>query len=113
MRLFDMFKKTRDKSPAEKLETVKKFVKDKTQFLMNDDFKDLNPELKARKAIYQEVDKAIREKLTSEQAVEHDKIEERRSVLEELKKEASEGVITEKEFKTILESDEFKKYMEI
>ncbi len=106
-------KKVKAPSPLEKFELIKTFVKAKTQFLMDKNFEGMSSDQIVNKIMYQTMDKAIREKLTDEQNAKIDRINEVKSVMEQLKEEVEKGNITEAEFDEITSSKEFKDYTAI
>lgn len=106
-------KQAPSKLPLEKFEAVKKFVQQKTEFLMNKDFEGMSPEEGANKIMYQRMDQAIREKLSGEENRKVDKANEVKKVLGAFKEEIADGRMTESELKIILESQEFKNYAKV
>lgn len=111
MALFNFLKKDVVKSPVEKFEAVKKYVKAKTDFLMDGNTDGLNPKDAAHKVIYRVMDENIREMLGEEAMKKLDKLDEARNVLGMLQEEMDKGRMTETELKIILESSEYKDYI--
>lgn len=88
-------------------------MQQKTEFLMNKDFKGMDSEEAMHKIMYQTADQAIREKLSDEENRKVDKANEVEHVLNTLKEEVINGHITESEIEIILESQEFKDYTKV
>lgn len=108
--MFNFFKKTSSDLALEKFEIIKKSVQEHTEFLLDENFKQMSPEEGANKIMYQVIDKSIREKLTEEENKKLDKENEFKNLLNALKQEFENGHITNTELETIINSEEFKEY---
>lgn len=94
----------------ERFEQAIAFVQAKEKFMMDKNFEGVDPDTVVKKIMYQTMDKTIREKLSDEDNAKLDSANEKRSVIEKLKEDRQNGMLTEEELEEIIGLKEFQDY---